>query len=70
MTPSAKSSYSTTSMRARAATARNDRSWHDDAEITNSSSGSSSSGFPRNTGSALNVNASVGGVVDTECVRS
>jgi hypothetical protein len=64
ITASATSSYATTSTRARAAAARNDSSWHDDAATTSNASGLSSVGSPRNAGSAASSSVAwAGGAV-------
>ena len=57
-------------MRARAATARNDSSWHDDAASSRSCSGLSCVGSPRKAGSELSVSDGLAGGADAEWFRS
>src|SRR5262245_64814648 len=57
-------------MRARAATARNESSWHDATAITKSCSGLSSEGSPRNAGSLESSSVSGAGGADARWRRS
>jgi hypothetical protein len=69
ITASASSAYETTSIRARAQIARNSSSWQELAAISSSSSGSSSSGSPRNAGSLLSRSVCRAGGAETTCSR-